>query len=101
MVGRQRAQQLGHSCRRPTVAAAPEEGYVGGVVEEAVRLLQAVEVGRHFTSGAVEVDLVAGCSEGLHLQQRDHVHVIDPEARLLTEPGGDRLLDDLLFLWRQ
>ena len=75
-------EDLGHAGGEPAVAAAPEEGDVFGVVEEAVGLLKAVEVGDHFFGVAVEVLLVSGGAIGLELQHGEHVHVVDPEAGL-------------------
>jgi hypothetical protein len=85
VVGGQGAQHLGHARGEPAVAAAPEVVDVGRVVEEAVGLLQLVEVGDHLVRVAVEVLAVAGGAVGLELQHGEHVHVVDPEAGL----GGE------------
>ncbi len=82
---RQRAQQLRHAGGDPAVAAAPEKRRVGCMEEQPVRLLEAVEICRHGPGGAVEVHGIAGRAEGLGLQQRDHVHVVDP----IPGFGGD------------
>ena len=82
---RQRPQQLRRAGGHPAIAAAPVEGRVGRVEEEAVRLLELVQVGDHRQGGAIEVPGLAGRAVGLDLDRGDHVHVVDPVAGL----GGD------------
>ena len=60
--------------------------------EEAVGLLQLVQIGNHLLGEAVEIDAVAGGAVGLKLQQGEHVHIVDPEARFGGEPVGLRVL---------
>ena len=62
------------------------------MVEEAVGLLQLVEIGDHLLCVAVEILLVAGGAIGLELQHGEHVHVVDPVARLGGEAVGLRVL---------
>ena len=52
------------------------------VVEESVGTLDAVEVERHLTGGAVDILLVAGYQISLGLQVGDHEHVVYPEPGL-------------------
>ena len=85
VIVRQLAEQLGHATRHPAIAAAPEEGELGPVIEQAVGLLELVQVGDHFERGPVEVNLIAGGAPGLELEDRDHVHVVDPEAGFAGE----------------
>ena len=86
VVFRQRSKQLRHPGRHPSVPPAPEERDIGGVIEQAIRLLELVEVHRHLESRAVQILLVARRAISLHLQDRDHVHIVDPEARFACEP---------------
>ena len=85
-------QHLGHAGGDPAVAASPEVLHVGSVEEEAVGLLQLVEIGDHLLRVAVEILLVAGGAIGLELQHGEHVHVVDPVARLGGEAVGLRVL---------
>ena len=62
------------------------------MVEEAVGLLQLVEIGDHLFRVAVEIDAVAGGAVGLQLQHGEHVHVVDPEAGFAGEAVGLRVL---------
>ena len=48
------AEQFCHSGSNPSISASPEERHIGCVIEEAVGLLQLVEIGRHFQRGAVK-----------------------------------------------
>src|ERR1039458_1650442 len=92
MVGGEIAEHLGHAGGNPSVAAAPEEGDIGGVVEEAVGLLELVKIGDHFESVAIEIFVVAGGAVGLELQDGQHIHVVDPIAGLGGEAVGLRVL---------
>jgi len=85
MIGGEFAEEFGEAGGKPTVAAAPEMRSVGRVVEEAVWLLQFVEVGDHFLCSAVEVFGVLGRAISLRLEDVDHVHVVDPVAGLRTQ----------------
>jgi hypothetical protein len=70
MIGRKRAQQLRHARRHPAIPPTPEERRIGRVEEQAVRLLQRVQVGHHRSRGAVKVVLLpsnAGCELQLAL----------------------------------
>jgi fructose-specific component phosphotransferase system IIB-like protein len=78
-------RHLGHASGEPAVAAAPVVLHIGSVEEEAVGLLQAVEVGDHLVCVAVEVLAVAGGAVGFELQHGEHVHVVHPEAGLGRE----------------
>ena len=60
--------------------------------EQAVGLLEPVQVGLHLQGGPVQVDLVTRGAEGLDLEDRDHVHVVDPEPGLAGQAVGVRLL---------
>ena len=82
VVLREHAEHLGHADGHPSVAASPEEGRSGVVVEKPVGALDAVEVERHLTGGAVDVLFVARDQVGLGLQVGDHEHVVDPQPRL-------------------
>ena len=75
-------QHLGHSDGHPPVAATPEVGGSGVVVEEPVGALDAVEVEHHLTRRAVDVLAVARNQIGLGLEVGDHEHVVDPESGL-------------------
>ena len=56
--------------------------------EEAVGLLQLVEIRDHLFRVAVQILLVAGRAVRLQLQHGQHVHVVDPVARLVGEAVG-------------
>src|SRR5690606_23062013 len=80
VAGGQFAQQFGHAGGDPAVAARPAVAEVGVVHEQAVVLLQHVEVFDHGGGGEVEVGGVAGPAPRLHLQCGNHVHVVDGQA---------------------
>ncbi len=92
MIGGQGAQHFSHSGGHPAVATAPEERHVGRVIEEAVRLLQLVEIGRHLQRITIEILPVPGCAVRLQLQDREHIHVVDPEAGLVRQAVGLRII---------
>ena len=60
--------------------------------EEAVGLLQLVQIGNHLFGVAVEIRAISGGAISLELQHGEHVHVVDPEARFSGEPVGLRIL---------
>ena len=62
------------------------------MIEQAVGLLQLVQVGDHFERGAIQIDLIAGGAVGLELEDGDHVGVVDPEAGLARKPFGRGVL---------
>ena len=55
VICRQRSEQLCRPRRHPAVAAAPVERRIGRVEEQAVRLLQPVEIGHHRLRRAIDV----------------------------------------------
>ena len=76
----------------PAVAARPRERRAGAVVEEAVRALHLVEVEQHLVRGALRVDAPLGLAERVELEDRDHEHVVHPEARLRRVAALPQLL---------
>src|SRR5256886_16421826 len=92
MIFRQRAQQLSHSCRDPSVAAAPVKWRVSRMEEKAVRLLQLVQISGHRSSRAIEIPGVMRGPIGLHLHCRNHVHVVNPVTRFARNAVGRGLL---------
>ena len=66
------------------------------MVEEAVWLLEFVEIDRHFMGGAIQILYIPGRSICLHLHGGNHVHVIDPEARLARCSVGIGILPLLI-----
>ena len=76
MVGGKFAEQFRHARRIPAVAATPEKRRVGGVEEEAIGLLQLVEVGGHRERGAIQINFISRGAISLHLHGGDHVHVV-------------------------
>src|SRR2546429_7546887 len=81
MVLWQRAKQLSHARRYPTVAATPIERRIRCVIKKAVWLLQLVKISSHRGSCAIDVTRVFGRAVRLHLHGGDHVHVVDPVTR--------------------
>ena len=83
---RQPVEDERHAGGHPAVAAPPHVLHVGRVVEEALRRavlqLQLVEVEAHLARRAVDVGAPARRAERLALEDGNHVHVVDPEARL-------------------
>ena len=61
------------------------------MVEEAIRLLQLVEIRSHLVRVPVEIHLVAGGAIRFQLQNRQHIHVVDPVARLVRQAVGLRI----------
>ena len=88
MIGGKVAQCFSHAGGYPAIAAAPEEGHIGRVVEKAVGLLKFVKISDHLCGVAIEILFVAGGAIGLELKDREHIHVIDPEAGLIGETVG-------------
>ena len=72
-----------HRRGHPSVAAGPAKRHAVGVVEESIFKLEPVEEERRLARGAVEIDVLSGGEVGLYLKERDHVRVVDPEARLV------------------
>src|SRR6266700_1209542 len=85
MIRRQRAEKFGHASSDPPVAASPEKWRIGRVIKKSVRLLQLVEVYGHFEGRAIQIFRIPSRAIRLHLDEGDHVHIINPEARLVRE----------------
>src|ERR1700733_15949473 len=68
MVRGQFAKHFSHAGSYPTVTAAPIEGDVRSVIEEAVRLLQLFQIRRHLHRVTVEILLVSRSPVGFQLQ---------------------------------
>ena len=87
---RQLVEEERHPRRHPAVAAPPDERHVRRMVEEALRgsvlELEPVEVEDHLRRRALDVLSVARRAVRLALERGDHVHVVDPEARLHRKP---------------
>src|SRR5687768_18163924 len=81
----QLSKQFGHACRYPADTASPKELGIGSVIKEPVRLLQSVEISSHGQRSAIQVLDIACRSIRLHLNGRDHVHVVDPVTRFSRE----------------
>src|SRR5262249_2106173 len=96
-----------HACSNPAVAASPEEWNVRSMIEEAIRLLEFVEIDRHLMCGMIQILAISGCAIRLRLHGSDHVHVVDPETRLAGCAIGIRIspllvcerLSELQIFW--
>ena len=92
MVFGKRAKQLSHSRRNPAIASAPIEWRVGRVKKKTIWLLQFVEVRGHCGSSPIEIFDVTRRPKGLHLDRRNHVHVIYSITRLAGNTVGRGLV---------
>src|SRR5205807_9902997 len=78
-------KSLSTARRYPSIASPRERRDIRGVIEQAIGLLQFVEICGHFQRGTVKIFGVSSGAECLDLQDRDHVHVIDPETGLRSQ----------------
>src|SRR5215469_4327971 len=92
MIFRKIAKDLSHAGGHPAISAAPEEWHIRSMIEEAIWLLQLVEICGHLLRIAIEVLPVASRAIGFQLEDRQHVHVVDPVTGLSRKPIRLRVL---------
>ncbi|MNH95273.1 hypothetical protein D3C81_1898540 [compost metagenome] len=65
------------------------------MIEQSIWTLQFIQIKHHFPGCTVQVFDFARCFKSSGLHDGDHVHIVDPEARL---PGVSFLRPGLCFL---
>jgi len=81
---RQIAKHFCHPCRHPSVSSSPKIGYIRCMIEKSIRTLQLIQIHRHFFSSALNVFQFTGHFISMRLDDRNHIHVVNPQASLPT-----------------
>ena len=75
-----------HSCRHPSVTAPPDERHIRRVIKKPLGLtffkLNLIQIKAHLLGGSFNVLALTRGAIRLILKCRDHIHIIDPKARL-------------------